>query len=233
MLKNIVVKDSLKMAFISSGDGSSPSTLKHLRFLHNKLNSLPNYSRGMKQLFSISLIVCMAQGAFAQNKLTPIDKSPMDLAYFPVNYPILRVQNKVADPLYAKVTYSRPQKNGRRVLGELVEFGQVWRFGANEATEIELFKDAQVAGNKIKKGKYSLYALPDHDSWTIIFNKDTDTWGAFQYDDKKDVLRVSVKQEKNSEIAEAFTIMWEKNNDGGANLVFAWDDFKCVVPFVF
>jgi DUF2911 family protein len=187
----------------------------------------------MKQLFSLFLFVCLTDGLFAQTKLTPIDKSPMDLAYFPVNYPILKIQNKVTEPFLAKVTYSRPQKNGRKVMGELVEYGKVWRLGANEATEIELLKDAQIGSNKIKKGRYTLYALPEHEKWTIIFNKETDTWGAFQYDEKKDVFRYDVKPETNNELAEGFTIMWEKNNNGGANLVFAWDDFKCIVPFTF
>ena len=187
----------------------------------------------MKHLFSILIFSLLINGVLAQSKLTPIDKSPMDLAYFPVNYPILKIQNKATEPLFAKVTYSRPQKNGRKVMGELVEYDKAWRFGANEATEIELLRDAQVLGNKIRKGKYTLYALPDHDKWTIIFNKEIDTWGAFQYDEKKDLFRVDIKPEKTTEIAEAFTIMWEKNNEGGANLVFAWDDFKGVIPFVF
>jgi hypothetical protein len=187
----------------------------------------------MKQLLFLIVIFVFNSCAIAQSKLTPIDKSPMDMSYYPVNYPILKIQNKATEPIFARVMYSRPQKNGRKVMGELVEFGKVWRMGANEATEIELYKDASVGKNKIKKGKYTIYAIPENDKWTIIFNKETDTWGAFQYDQKKDLFRYDVKPDKNSEMAEAFTIMWEKSNDGGANLVFAWDDFKCTVPFLF
>jgi hypothetical protein len=157
----------------------------------------------------------------------------MDMAYFPVNYPILKIQNKASEPLMARISYSRPLKNGRKVMGELVENGKVWRLGANEATEIELYKDAKIGVNKLKKGRYTMYALPEHDKWTIIFNRETDTWGAFQYDEKKDLFRYDTQLEQNSEIAEAFTLMFEKNNDGGANLVIAWDDFKCLVPFSF
>ena len=187
----------------------------------------------MKQSWLLYVVMLFSTCAFSQSKLTPIDKSPMDMSYYPVNYPILKIQNKATEPLLAKVTYSRPQKNGRKVLGELVEYDKVWRLGANEATEIELYKDARIGNNKIKKGRYSLYALPENGKWTIIFNKETDTWGAFQYEQKKDLFRYEAKTEKSTEMAEVFTIMWEKNNAGGANLLFAWDDFIFTVPFLF
>jgi DUF2911 family protein len=185
----------------------------------------------MKQLCLFLLIFSCCTGALSQSKATPVDKSPMDMCYYPINYPILKIQNKATEPIFARVIYSRPQKNGRKVLGELVEYGKVWRLGANEATELELYKDAHVGNNKLKKGRYTLYAVPENDKWTIIFNKENDTWGAFQYDQKKDLFRYDVKLEKTMDMTEAFTIMWEKSTDGGANLVFAWDDFRCVVPF--
>ncbi len=178
-------------------------------------------------LVVLSLWIGISQ---AQVKFPPIDKSPMDMSYYPVNYPVLKVQNKATEPLLAKVIYSRPQKNGRVVFGELVEFGKVWRLGANEATEIELYKDAKIGGNKLKKGKYTIFAIPLQDKWTIIFNKDTDVWGAFQYDSKKDVLRVDVKPEKINDAAESFSIVFEKNATG-ANMVIAWDDIAAKVPF--
>jgi len=112
----------------------------------------------------------------------------------------------------------------------LVEYGKVWRLGANEATEIELYKDSRIGGNKIKKGKYSLYAIPFQDKWTLIFNKEIDIWGAFQYDPKKDVLRIDVRIEKVTEPTEAFSLAFEKVN-GGANLVMGWDDVIAKLPF--
>ena len=98
----------------------------------------------------------------AQNsRIPPMDKSPMDMSYYPANYPILKIQDKVTEPVAARVIYSRPQKNGRTVFGELIEFGSIWRLGANEATEMELFKDARIGANKVKKGRYTLYAIPN------------------------------------------------------------------------
>ena len=187
----------------------------------------------MKHLILACCIACLSVSAgIAQNKFPSLDKSPMDMAYYPVNYPILKIQNKANEPLIARVVFSRPQKNGRSVYGELVEYGKIWRLGANEATEIELYKDVKIGGNKLKKGRYSLYAIPLHDKWTIIFNKETDIWGAFQYDMKKDVLRIDVRTEKVPEPVEAFSMMFEKMN-GGANLIVAWDDVQVKLPFSF
>src|SRR5688500_2914079 len=73
-----------------------------------------------------------------------LDKSLMDMSYYPVDYPKLKMTGAVADPLIARVIYSRPQKNGRTVFGDLIKFGSVWRLGANEATEIEFFRDVVI-----------------------------------------------------------------------------------------
>jgi len=169
-------------------------------------------------------------GATGQPKTIPtLDKSVMDMCYFPANYPILKIQDKAKDPLLMRVLYSRPQKNGREVFGGIVEFGQVWRLGANEATEIEFFKDVALGKTKVKKGRYTLYAIPQPDSWIIILNRDTDTWGAFKYDQKKDVARITVKPEKNVENAEAFSMYFEPYA-GGANLYIHWDNVRTAVP---
>src|ERR1700760_1687007 len=92
-----------------------------------------------------------------------LDKSPMDMAYYPANYPMLKSQQKPTEPLVVRVIYSRPQKNNRVIFGDLVEYGKVWRLGANEATEIEFFQDVKIAGKKIKKGRYTMYALVNPD----------------------------------------------------------------------
>lgn len=177
------------------------------------------------------LLVCLFSiaTAFSQSKFTPLDKSPMDVSYYPVNYPILKIQDRATEPLLARVVYSRPQKSGRTVFGELVEFGKVWRLGANEATEIEFYKDVKVGGKKVKKGRYTMYAIVSPDKWTIILNTDTDTWGAFKYDAKKDVARIDVPVQKNNEVLEAFAMNFEKVN-GTFNLVAGWDDVIVRMP---
>lgn len=177
----------------------------------------------------VGLLVTSVTLAVAQAKSPTMDKSPLDISYYPVDYPVLKIQDKMNEPLIARVVYSRPQKNGRTLFGDLVSYGKVWRLGANEATEIEFFKDVNITGKKVKKGRYTLYALVDTDKWTMILNKETDTWGAFKYDMSKDVLRIPVPVEKQAEITEAFSIEFEKAPKG-ANLVINWDDVLVKLP---
>lgn len=177
-------------------------------------------------------VLCLSAGLCtlqAQVKFPPIDKSPLDVIYYPANYPILRIQDKVTEPLLARVVYSRPQKNGRTVFGELVEFNSVWRLGANEATEIEFYRDVKVNGTKVKKGRYTLYCIPTTSTWTMILNRDTDIWGAFKYDSKKDVLRTNVPVQRISEPVEALSMTFEKAGTG-AELIMAWDNMLARLP---
>ena len=168
----------------------------------------------------------------AQAKFPDLDKSPMDMSYFPNRYPVLKIQDKDEGPLAARIIYGRPQKNNRVIFGNLVEYGKVWRLGANEATEIEFFKDARIDNKKIKKGRYTLYCIPNEKEWTIIINKENDTWGSYKYDEKNDVLRTNVPVQKQSTITESLSMVFDKT-DNGANLVVAWDDIKLSLPIVF
>lgn len=151
------------------------------------------------------------------------------MCYYPNNYPVLKIQDKATEPAVARVIYSRPQKNGRLIFGDLVEYGKVWRLGANEATEIEFFRSVKIGDKKVEKGRYTLYAIPTEDNWTIILNKDNDTWGAFKYDEQKDVLRTSVPVQKLNEGVEALAMTFEKS-DSGCNLIIAWDNIKASLP---
>ncbi|MDB5202042.1 MAG: hypothetical protein JWQ27_1451 [Ferruginibacter sp.] len=184
----------------------------------------------MKNL-SVLLVLafCSIQSVFAQPKLPALDKSPMDISFYPANYPLLKIQDKASEPLVARVIYSRPQKNNRVIFGDLVEYGKVWRLGANEATEIEFFQNVTINNTKVKKGRYTIYTIPTAESWTIIFNKELETWGSFKYDEKKDLLRVVVPVIKQPEIAETFSIYFEKTA-GGFTMNSVWDDVKVSLP---
>ena len=176
------------------------------------------------QLFFICLL--------AQTAMPPVDKSPMDMSYYPTNYPIQKINAKITEPLAARIIYSRPQKAGRPIFGGLVKYGEVWRMGANEATEIEFYKTVKFGGKKINKGRYTLYSIVNETSWTIIINKETDTWGAFKYDATKDVMRKDVVLQKTDTIAESLSMAFEKSTTG-FNLVIAWDNVRASVPFTF
>jgi DUF2911 family protein len=187
----------------------------------------------MKNLFLLILTIGFSFSLLkAQPKLPPIDKSPMDISYYPDSYPVLKIQDKVTELLAARVIYSRPQKNGRVIFGELLEYGKVWRLGANEATEIEFYRNAKINDVKIKKGRYTMYCIPYPDKWTIIINKENDTWGSFKYDVKKDLLRTDIPVQKQTTTIEEFVMAFEKSA-AGANLIIAWDDIKVNLPITF
>jgi Protein of unknown function (DUF2911) len=181
----------------------------------------------------IIMMVCLVAipSLMAQQsaRFPAVDKSPMDVSYYPANYPVLKIQDKVSEPLLARVLYSRPQKAGRVIFGELVEYGKVWRMGANEATEIEFYKEVKIGGKKIAKGRYTIYAIVNKDKWTIILNKETDVWGAFKYDAKKDVVRLDVAVQTNTEVLESLAMSFEKTGTG-ISLTIAWDTIKVAVP---
>jgi hypothetical protein len=200
--------------------------------LHNQFIFAPQ-TKKMKQLTAALLLTFLYTAVNGQTKDAPLDKSPMDMCFFPANYPVLKIQNKASEPLSARIIYSRPQKNGRTVYGGLIEYGKVWRLGANEATELDLYRDAKIGSKTLRKGRYTIYAIPFEDKWTIIFNTETDTWGAFQYDEKKDVLRVDAKAEKQPVVSDVFTMFFEKTSNNQANLVMIWDNVKAVLPMSF
>jgi len=184
----------------------------------------------MKKMVVFLFVILLAvNNSFSQNQLPLIDKSPMDISYYPINYPILKVQDKATEPPMARVIYSRPQKNDRVVFGELIEYGKVWRLGANEATEIEFFQNVMINNIKLKKGRYTLYTIPYTDKWTMIINKEADTWGSFKYDMKKDVVRTDVQVQKLTEKIEAFSLYFEKTAEGFV-FIAVWDDVKVSLP---
>src|ERR1700712_3608442 len=184
----------------------------------------------MKKIFvSFLLLTGCVIVTIAQSRFPLMDKSPMDMSYYPVNYTILRIQDKATEPLVARLVYSRPQRNGRNVFGELLEYNKVWRLGANEATEMELYKDVMIGSKIVPKGRYTLYAIPLEDKWTIIVNKENDIWGAFKYDSEKDVVRTDVPVQKQSEPQEAFTMFFEKATTGFV-MIAAWDTALIAIP---
>ncbi len=182
----------------------------------------------MKKMIFLSGFVLAGQLLFAQPKPTDLDKSPMDISYYPPNYPIGKMRGQANGEPSARVIYSRPQKKGRDLFGQEVKYNEVWRFGANEATEIELFKNASIGGKKVPKGRYTLYCIPTETKWTLIVSKDNYSWGSFAYKSDKDVARIDVPVQKNNDITEALTMYFENNN-----LMILWDYIKAAVPVSF
>jgi hypothetical protein len=159
--------------------------------------------------------------AVAQDTPPPLDPSPADIAYF-------RPGGRNSDPV-ARVIYGRPQKKGRAMLGSTEPYGKVWRLGANEATEIKLYKDVTFGDKLIKAGTYTMYAIPDKTEWTIIFNSKLDTWGAYSYEESKDVARIKVPAGTTKSEVEAFTIWFDEKSADKA-MYIAWENTQVKVP---
>ena len=126
------------------------------------------------------------------------------------------------------IDYSRPGVKGRTIWGELVPYNKVWRAGANEATTINFSTDVTIEGKSLPAGKYGFFTIPNKDSWTIIFNKVADQWGAFQYNEAEDALRVTVKPESNN-FQEWLAYRIAKTGDKSAVISLEWEKLK--VPF--
>lgn len=168
----------------------------------------------------------------AQQKPTDLDKSPMDMSYWPSNFPMLKLSGKASGEPYARVIYGRPQKNGRTLFGDIVQYNTIWRLGANEATEIEFFVPVKIDGKLVPKGRYTLYSIPNESNWILILNTDNFSWGNFSYNAKKDLLRVQVPVIKTMDTTEAFTLYFEETNLG-AGLIILWDQVKVMLPISF
>ena len=180
----------------------------------------------MKRISFIGVFILFAFMAKAQElKFSPIDSSPADIVYFPLN----AAKAKDGSLPLIKVVYSRPAKKGREIFGVLEQYGKIWRLGANENTEIKFFKRVKIGGKTIKPGTYSLFAIPNKDKWIIIVNKQTDRWGAFTYDETKDVLRTEVPVKSLDKTLENFSITFT-TNALGANMVFGWDKTSIELP---
>lgn len=126
------------------------------------------------------------------------------------------------------IAYHRPLVRGRKVWGELVPWGQVWRAGANENTVITFDDPVTIEGQPLPKGSYGLHMIPNEASWTVIFSKNSTSWGSFTYDEKEDALRVSVKPGP-SEMHDALTYDFDELGPDSAVVTLRWE--KVVVPF--
>ncbi|SHJ51368.1 Protein of unknown function [Hymenobacter daecheongensis DSM 21074] len=161
--------------------------------------------------FLFAALLLLAGHTYAQDKKMPEDKSKRPS-------PPATVTTTVGTTTVT-IDYSRPSVKGRKVFGgELVPYNAVWRTGANEATTFSVDKAVKIEGQALPAGKYALFTIPSATEWTIIFNKTANQWGAYEYDQKQDALRVKVKAQKTAAPVEQFTITADKS--GKVNLMW-------------
>jgi hypothetical protein len=187
----------------------------------NEKNSQPNNFSVKKQILSLK--------KDTPNPFATVDVSPMDMSYCPAEYP--HIKHAVGELPHIRIIYSRPQKQGRTVFGNIVKYDTIWRLGANEGTEIEFFTPAAIQGQKIKPGRYTLYCIPHKNSWDVIMNTEVNMWG-LNIDKAKDIGKFTIPATFTNALSEYFTAIFE-NTATGANLIFAWDDVVARLPITF
>jgi tetratricopeptide (TPR) repeat protein len=129
-----------------------------------------------------------------------------------------------------ELIYSRPSMKGRKVFGDLVPWGKVWRTGANSATRIKFADDVTFGGQTLKAGEYALYTVPNEKEWEIIINKGSANWGT-DYKQEDDVIRVKAKSSKLDDAVESFTMQFANVKPSTAELQIMWDKTSVSVPF--
>lgn len=174
--------------------------------------------------------IAPARGA---NPYATVDVSPMDMSYFPVDYPKLKMANHNAPPPVMRVIYSRPHLQGRHLFTNLLKYGEPWRLGANESTEIQFYRPVSINDKTVKPGRYIIYCIPQENTWTIALNTHVDSWGLEQ-DSAKDVHRFTIpaQHEHGGPSIEYYTMVFQKT-DYGADLVMAWGDLLARLPIKF
>lgn len=166
-----------------------------------------------------------------KNAYADVDISPMDMSYYPPNYPQLKMSDPSVEPPLMRVIYSRPHLQGRQLFPDILKLGEPWRLGANEATEIHVFKTVKAGKQSLRPGRYTMHCIPQENEWEIVFNSAVDIWG-LKFDKSKDLFSTNIPVTREDVSVEYLTMVFEKS-EGGANLVIRWANVVARLPFQF
>lgn len=171
----------------------------------------------MKRLSFILLSALLTSGVYAQDlklpALSPTSKLTQEFSTSNI-----------------EISYSRPSMRGRKIFGELVAFGNVWRTGANSATKIKFGEDVTVGGQAVKAGEYALYTIPGATEWEIILNKGVGNWGNAGYDKADDVARFKIAPKALDKNVQTFTINIGNITYSTCNIELMWEKTKIIIP---
>jgi tetratricopeptide (TPR) repeat protein len=170
----------------------------------------------LNKLLALTLICCTALIADAQTIKTP---APSPTQSVKQDFGISTIE----------LNYSRPGMKGRKIFGDLVPYGKVWRTGANSATRLKFSDDVSIGGQVLKAGEYALYTVPNEKEWEIIINKGSANWGT-DYKQEDDIFRVKATSVKLDQPVETFTMQFANVKSGSADLQIMWDKTLVSVP---
>jgi len=171
----------------------------------------------MKRLSFILLSALLTSGVYAQDlklpALSPTSKLTQEFSTSNI-----------------EISYSRPSMRGRKIFGELVAFGNVWRTGANSATKVKFGEDVTVGGQAVKAGEYAIYTIPGAAEWEIILNKGIGNWGNAGYDKADDVARFKIAPKALDKNVQTFTINIGNITYSSCNIELMWEKTKIIIP---
>ena len=167
----------------------------------------------------ITFIVCFLSGlwSFGQNFSYPM-ASPRQ---------VITQQFSVSQ---ITVDYGRPSVRGRKIFGELVPYGKIWRLGANQATSITFYQPVKFGGLPVKKGDYAIFVTPEAHQWTVVLNYDSNAWGAYSYDPNENAIEFTVPVTQTNELQESLEFSFEAISNDKVNLVIRWEYLKVEIP---
>jgi len=176
----------------------------------------------------ISLLVFIVLLGCGEKKPDSPQEAPVGNRKSPIAISSVKHENT-----YVKVVYGQPYRKGRTIFGDWEPYGQVWRTGANEATEITLTEPVLMNMVVVDAGTYSLFTIPDKESWTIILNNGLGQWGAFDYNRQLDAYRFEVPVQTLETPVEAFTITFSDLKGSSTIMSLTWDVVNIEVPIRF
>ena len=170
----------------------------------------------MKKITSIVCLLC-GLWSFGQNFSYPM-ASPRQ---------VITQQFSVSQ---ITVDYGRPSVRGRKIFGELVPYGKIWRLGANQATSITFYQPVKFGGLPVKKGDYAIFVTPEAHQWTVVLNYDSNAWGAYSYDPNENAIEFTVPVTQTKELQESLEFSFEAISNDKVNFVIRWEYLKVEIP---
>ena len=149
------------------------------------------------------------------------------------SYPMASPRQVITQQFYVSqitVDYGRPSVRGRKIFGELVPYGKIWRLGANQATSISFLQPVKFGGKSVKKGDYAIFVTPEAHQWTVVLNYDADAWGAYSYDPNENAIEFTVPVTQTKDLQEALEFSFENISNEKVNLVIRWEYTKVEIP---
>jgi len=197
----------------------------------------------MKKYILLAAIAVFRMTTVAQ-EFNDVDKSPMDAAYFPAQAAKRQFaktdEQRMAMEPQIRVLYSRPSLKGREIFREsdnrkegITKYGESWRLGANESTELLLMNDAMIGGKKVEAGRYTIVVTPMKDKWMIHINSENDGWGNYSHKPEMDVVTTTVPVTMDSDSLENLGItLYSPNDDNTVHLKMGWGKYRAEMPIV-